>query len=229
MDSQRIYSLFQENGGIFSIPVDNFVEKLSQIKAFLFDWDGVFNTGQKSPQFPSTFLEADSMGLNMLRFGYWLSHQHTQAYCGIITGANNEGARKFAQREHLHEVFFSFSQKQYALRAFCKTHDLASSQVCYVFDDVNDIGIAGEVGLRIQIPRPGSLLFDNYIADNEYCDYRCRQTGGNFAVRESCELLLGMFGTFEEAITLRSSTHATYQLYWKDRQSIQTQFIDGKV
>ena len=228
MDTQFVYSLFQQNGGKFSLSLEDFIRRLHSIKAFVFDWDGVFNTGQKSSQFPSTFLEADSMGLNMLRFGYWLTHHHTQAYCAIITGANNEGARKFVEREHMHEVFFSFSNKEDAIHYFCTQYTLEKSEICYLFDDVNDIGIAKDVGLRIQIPRPGSLLFNSYVESHSCRDYLCAQSGGEFAVRESCELILGMYGIYDEAITLRSTFHESYLRYWKERQGIPTRYNDGK-
>lgn len=43
-------------------------QKFRTIKAFVFDWDGVFNNGQKNIDGHSTFSEVDSMGVNLIRF-----------------------------------------------------------------------------------------------------------------------------------------------------------------
>ena len=38
---------FENIGGTFITPADHLKEKLSKIKAYIFDWDGVFNNGSK--------------------------------------------------------------------------------------------------------------------------------------------------------------------------------------
>jgi len=70
MDNTEI--TFTELGGTFCRPFAEFQERLSKIKAYLFDWDGVFNDGVKTASGGSPFSEVDAMGTNMLRFGHWL-------------------------------------------------------------------------------------------------------------------------------------------------------------
>ena len=84
-------------------------DKLAHIKALLFDWDGIFNSGEKG-QIPSSFNEIDSMGINMLRFGYYLLHDENPV-TGLVTGERNETAVKWAEREHFHAVYLKVKHK----------------------------------------------------------------------------------------------------------------------
>jgi len=45
-----ISAIFTQLGGEFITPVSELAEKLSSVKAFIFDWDGVFNDGTKNEQ-----------------------------------------------------------------------------------------------------------------------------------------------------------------------------------
>jgi 3-deoxy-D-manno-octulosonate 8-phosphate phosphatase (KDO 8-P phosphatase) len=42
-----IENLFTSQGAKFAIPVSEFRNKLTKLKAFIFDWDGVFNDSVK--------------------------------------------------------------------------------------------------------------------------------------------------------------------------------------
>ncbi|MCA6414654.1 MAG: phosphatase, partial [Cytophagales bacterium] len=64
MEAAGIQSLFAEIGGRFCIPAVDIQRKLENIKAFVFDWDGVFNDGSKRDQTGSGFTEPDAMGTN---------------------------------------------------------------------------------------------------------------------------------------------------------------------
>jgi len=92
--------------------------KLSQVaknlEAFLFDWDGVFNSGSKSNNQSSGFSEVDSMGINMIRFAYWLKSGKIP-FTAIITGEQNPAAFELAQRERFQAVFFKIKHKPDAL------------------------------------------------------------------------------------------------------------------
>ena len=142
-----LINLFEELGGEFVSPPALLVEKWHKIKAFVFDWDGVFNTGIKGYKTTSHFTEADSMGVNMLRFSYWLTKGYTQPVTAIITGQKNESAKHFAEREHFNFVFLGCPDKQSAYSEFLKNTGLKNEEVMYVFDDVLDLTIANKCGL----------------------------------------------------------------------------------
>ncbi|MFM7428619.1 MAG: phosphatase, partial [Flammeovirgaceae bacterium] len=86
-----IQTLFEKAGSIFCTPAVSILQKLQSVKAFVFDWDGVFNDGTKHNQQGSGFTEPDAMGTNMLRFSYWLKNQQLPI-TAIITGEENEAA-----------------------------------------------------------------------------------------------------------------------------------------
>ena len=77
MNTNHTESIFEQIGGVFCTPADLLAEKLKTIKAFVFDWDGVFNNAVKNENKSSNFNEADSMGTNMLRFNHFI---HNRVY-----------------------------------------------------------------------------------------------------------------------------------------------------
>ena len=68
--------IFSEIGGTFLSNALDISAKLKTIKAFVFDWDGVFNNAVKNENKSSNFNEADSMGTNLLRFNYFLHNNN---------------------------------------------------------------------------------------------------------------------------------------------------------
>ena len=51
--------MFEKAGGIFCTPAVSILQKLQTVKAFVFDWDGVFNDGTKGglPNWPEVVAE----------------------------------------------------------------------------------------------------------------------------------------------------------------------------
>src|SRR5665213_1147281 len=137
----HVEQIFEDNGGVFLTAYPWFVTKVSRIKAFFFDWDGVFNTGAKVEGHTSGFTETDSMGLNMLRLSYWLTNQKIPCL-GVITGQDNSSAIQIAKRERFHSVYCGFLNKETAFKHLLKQNGLEPGQVAYVFDDILDVSIA---------------------------------------------------------------------------------------
>ena len=79
------------------------------IKAFIFDWDGVFNNGQKNANSSSNFNETDSMGTNLLRYSYFLTNG-VLPITAVISGEKNEAAFYFCERECFKFSFFKISK-----------------------------------------------------------------------------------------------------------------------
>jgi 3-deoxy-D-manno-octulosonate 8-phosphate phosphatase (KDO 8-P phosphatase) len=222
----HIEEIFVEAGGSFLNSYSSFVTRATRIKAILFDWDGVFNGGVKGEGIASHFTETDSMGLNMLRLGYWLSNKKIPLM-GIITGQNNKSAIQLAQREHFHTVYSGFLNKELAFKHFLKENDLEASQVAFVFDDVLDISVADLCGLRCYVKNNSSPLFDKFIFENQLADYITANKGSNYAVREVCELMIGVMGNYNETIKERIAYSETYQQYFSERNAIETSFYSA--
>ncbi len=205
--------------GELVIKPEKFKKKTERVKALIFDWDGIFNDGKKG-QIPSTFNEIDSMGVNMLRFGYYLIH-HSNPYTAIVTGEKNETAIKWAEREHFHDVFFRVKNKGDVLDAIIRNNSLEPEEIMFVFDDIHDLSLANQVGLRILVKNPGASLFAEYCKKMSYCDYITCNTGGNMAIREISELLLKTINRFEDTIKYRMDFHGRYYEYLETRNLVQ--------
>lgn len=195
-------------------------EKLKSIKAFVFDWDGVFNNGFKQGQNGSSFSEVDSMGTNLLRFSHFLKHQQTPL-CTIISGENNEAAQFFAKREHFDFAFYKIAHKIDALNFICKEKNISPSEVCYFFDDVLDLSIAKVCGLRIIIRKSATELFNRYCIENNLVDYITLNDGFNHGVREACEMLMTLNGNFNTVLDYRTQFNEFYQVYLANRNKAE--------
>lgn len=215
----HLIQLFTEIGGDFIIPEATLIEKLKHIKAFVFDWDGVFTDAGKDHELQSRFNEVDSMGTNLLRFSYYLSHKQLPV-TAIISGEKNNSAFTFVAREQFHNSYSKFANKQEAVKHFCKTHSLEPNQICFMFDDVLDLSLAEICGLRIFVQRRSNPLFNEYVVKHHLADYITSGSSGNFAVREACELLIGLRGNFEETVTERKNFSDMYATYLASRKAI---------
>ena len=207
-----IGNVYMQMGASFVISPEALRDKLKHIRAFVFDWDGVFNNGEKQARGSSNFSEVDSMGTNLLRFSHYLCHGQLPI-TAIISGERNETAFYFCERECFHYSFFKISNKAEALAYLCEKEGISPSQVAYVFDDVLDLPVAERCGLRILVNQQANPLFREYCVKHDLADYITAHPGGRFAVRETCELLIGLNDNFDAVITHRKNFDTAYTTY----------------
>ncbi len=199
-------------------------QKMAKIRAYIFDWDGVFNNGIKGLHKQSTFSEIDAMGINLLRFKHFVCNN--MPFISIITGANNLNAKSFAQRENFDSVYTNIKNKQTALTHFMQQYRLKKAEIAFFFDDVIDLSIAKQVGLRICIRhKNANNYFNDYIKKNNCVDYITTSYGGENAIRETTELLLHLSQKYEQILTHRIGYTPLYQQYLEKKYTIQTQFF----
>lgn len=218
-------TIFNSLGGEFTTPFDVIEKKLVSIKAFIFDWDGVFHSGTKNEKSESTFSEIDAMGSNILRFSYWLNNNKQMPVVGVISGGNNPTAIHFAQRQHYDFITTKAINKNQAIKHICEKYYIKPSEIAFAFDDILDISIAKICGLRFLVANNSTPLFKNYVIDNQLCDYITANTGGKNAVREITELIAGLNNNFNQAVTHRIDFSETYKQYWTERGNIKTEII----
>jgi len=223
----NIGQLYTSLGAEFVISQEQLHAKLKGIKAFVFDWDGVFNNGDKPARGSSHFSEVDSMGTNLLRFSHYLHHGELPL-TAIISGEKNETAFYFCERECFHYSFFKISNKAEALQFLCEKEKLQPAQVAYVFDDVLDLPIAELCGLRILVNQKANPQFKAYCKEKGLADYITAHAGGQFAVREATELLTGLNGNFNQVITHRKDFSSAYVEYIAQRREIKPEFYTLK-
>ena len=195
--------------------------KLRPIKAFIFDWDGVFNNGEKNIEGHSTFSEVDAMGINLLRFGYYLINK-TLPVTAVITGENNQLAFAYAKRENFDVVYSRALHKEKSLEHLCKQYNVTPAEVMFVFDDVLDFSVAKLSGLRMMIGRSANPMLLEYARKNRLVDYITYNDGGNNALREICEMVLVMTNNFTQVIDHRMKFSETYQTYLDLRRKKET-------
>jgi 3-deoxy-D-manno-octulosonate 8-phosphate phosphatase (KDO 8-P phosphatase) len=215
--------LFRAVGGEFWTPAAELREKILRIRGIIFDWDGVFHIGQKGKGQCGVFSEADSMGTNMIRYCYWRKY-HELPFMAIISGEKDETASTFAEREHFHVVYTGIADKKDALDHACAAAGIGPLQVACVFDDINDLSMVEHCGLKIQVRRAASPLFMEYTKQQGLCDYITGHPAQAHAVREFCELFLGLCGNYQEIIASRTAFDSNYQAYWKARNEIKTNY-----
>jgi 3-deoxy-D-manno-octulosonate 8-phosphate phosphatase (KDO 8-P phosphatase) len=228
MDSAAaIEKTFSDLGASFLLPAAELGARLRKVRAFVFDWDGVFNVGAKGDGLSSSFSEADSMGTNLLRYALWREHGELPV-CAIVTGADNPTARQFATREHFSAVYSGIANKAEALAKLCAAYKLESSQVACVFDDANDLPMAAHCGLRFLVRRAASPLLQDYARRHGLCDYVTAAVSGVYAVREVAELSIGLLGAYDDVLDSRIAWDDAYARYFSARQAAPTELVaDG--
>ncbi len=217
---------FSKLGGVFLTPIHVLAERLRSVRGFVADWDGVFNDGAKGDGAGSTYSEPDSMGTNLLRYALWRAHGHKLPVAALITGAANPAAREFALREHCHALYYGARDKTRAIEALCALQGVSSEQLICLFDDVNDLGMAFACGIRVLVRRSASPVLLDYVARQGLCDYITAHPPHLHAVREVCELFVGLLGSFEAVVASRVAWDADYASYFAARQAVSTEFID---
>ncbi len=217
VDFRQITDLFK---GTFHASPVAIQEKLFKIKAYIFDWDGIFNNGMKDDKGSSPFSEVDAMGTNLLRFSHFL-RKGANPSVAVVTGEKNNATFTFASREHFHAVYYSMKSKKESLQHLCAAHDIEAHEVAFFFDDVLDFSVAESCGLRIMINRACNPLLIDYAVRNNYVDYITAADGGNHGLREAAELLTGLSERYDDTITERMHFSEHYREYL-DQRNIPT-------
>lgn len=223
----NIKETFEKIGSQFILPIEKFPEKLSEIKAIIFDWDGVFHSGYKNESGSSSFSETDSMGINMLRFGLYLKHGKIP-FSSIITGENNLTALHWGEREHLNAIFLSVKDKAQLLPYLMETYNLNPSEILFVFDDILDLSLAKSCGLRFMVKKKANPFLIEYCIQNGLTDYVTACEGNEHALREISEVCLTILGVFNETVYERMRFSDKYKPYIEKRQTIQTNSFSFK-
>ncbi len=162
------------------------------------------------------------MGVNMLRYALWRRDRRLPIVA-IISGERDPAAVRFGARERFHAHYWAVRDKRDALRHLCEAHDLELRQVCWTFDDFNDLGLAERCGLRLLVRRRASPLFARHAIGRRLCDYVTAGDPSTHAVRETCEMLLGLMGAFDAVARSRARRDATFARYSAERRKIETE------
>ncbi len=157
----------------------NFKEGLINIKAFVFDIDGVLSLQTIS----LNSFGVPSRTVN-LRDGYALQLAVKKGYhVGIISGSSSKEYKKRLKLLGISDVYLNSRAKLDHFNAFVRKHNLTKSEVLFMGDDIPDFEVMKQAGVAV-CP---------YDADSEIkqvSSYISDKKGGEGCVRDVVEQVL---------------------------------------
>lgn len=160
-----------------------------KIRAIAMDVDGVLTDGGvwwgPNGEEWKRFHFADIMGLSLAR--------KSGLVIALMSGENSPLVDRMAAKFAIVDIYKECKDKAGAVRAFCERNKLRLDEICFIGDDVNDIPALDIVGLS-------ACPADARPSVRERCQIITKLTGGNGAVREVLDMLLGAVKTAAKTV-----------------------------
>jgi 3-deoxy-D-manno-octulosonate 8-phosphate phosphatase (KDO 8-P phosphatase) len=157
------------------------VRHMPKIKAIAMDVDGVLTDGGvwwgPNGEEWKRFHFADIMGLSLARKAGMI--------IALVSGEDSPLIDRLAHKLGITDVHKNCKDKASTVRAFSDRHQLKLNDICFIGDDINDLAALSIVGLS-------ACPADARPSVREACQIVTTITGGNGAVREVVDLLLGV-------------------------------------
>ena len=165
------------------------LEKLKKIKLLLLDVDGVLTDGRiiydSRGQDLKFFDVHDGLGVHLLK--------KSGIKTILITAKGSKAIKPRARDMGVEEIFENISPKSSILAKILKKYKLSADEVCFVGDDLVDLGLMKLVGFPIAV-------FNAAQDIKKAATYITIRHGGRGAVREIAELILKSQGKWDGAI-----------------------------
>jgi 3-deoxy-D-manno-octulosonate 8-phosphate phosphatase (KDO 8-P phosphatase) len=153
-------------------------EKLTKIKAFAFDVDGVF------ANYFFTNTEGDFLRFMNAKDGFAVKYAIDSGYyVAIITAGTSESVKKRFTYIGVTDIYLNAQDKADAFEDFYFKYNLSPEEVLYMGDDLPDYEVMTKCGLPC-CPSDASLEI------KEISDYISDKTGGNGCVRDVIEQVM---------------------------------------
>jgi len=154
-------------------------EKLSKIKVFLSDVDGVLTNGLihydgEEVGFNRSFHSQDGYGMKIL--------MQAGLKVGVISGGDSLSVKKRMDYLGLDFIYLGNEDKRGAYTEILEKTGVKDEEVLYIGDDLFDIPVLKRVGFSVTVPHAGVEL-------QEVCDYTTSRDGGMACVREVCDMV----------------------------------------
>lgn len=154
-------------------------QKARAIKLLLMDVDGVMTDGRlwigPEGEVFKCFHVRDGVGLKCL--------MARGIQVALVTGRKSATLDQRARELGISEVYQGVEEKRDLARALRRNKGLNKDQVCAVGDDLLDLGLFEEAGLKVAVA-------DAVKEVRERADIITKRRGGEGAVRELCEWML---------------------------------------
>lgn len=151
----------------------------SQVRAIALDVDGVLTDGSfwwgpNGEEF-KRFHFLDVMGIARSR--------RSGVVFALISGEDSPLVGRFAQKLGIEDVFTGCKDKAAALAAFAERRGFDLADVCFMGDDINDLGALERAGISAAPANAHAIVIDR-------CAIVTERSGGNGAVRELIDRLV---------------------------------------
>jgi 3-deoxy-D-manno-octulosonate 8-phosphate phosphatase (KDO 8-P phosphatase) len=165
----------------------NYLDKLKEIKCFVFDVDGVLTDGKiialSNGEQARTFLIKDGYAIERaLKAGYHIA---------IISGGNQEGVFKRLQFLNIEHIYLGVKDKVSVLKGICDQLTIEPNVILYMGDDWPDYEVMQLVGLPAC---PADAVSDVRAISNYISDIK----GGEGCVRDVIEKVMRVQGTWHK-------------------------------
>jgi 3-deoxy-D-manno-octulosonate 8-phosphate phosphatase (KDO 8-P phosphatase) len=153
-------------------------EKIKKVKLLVLDVDGILTDGQivldERGQEIKVFDVQDGFGVVLFqRAGYKVA---------ILSARSAEAVTRRAKDLKIEYIFQDASPKVEVYNKLLREVNLTDAEVCFMGDDLPDIGVLKKVGFSVSVP--------NGVSEVKNCvDYVTKKKGGHGAVREVVELI----------------------------------------
>lgn len=157
----------------------NFKEKISHVKAFVFDCDGVFTDGKILP-----LPEGEMLRTYNAKDGFAVALARKRGFpIALITGGTGSMIEHRFSMLGVEDIYMSCHDKLVKLHEFMTKHNLEKHEVLYMGDDIPDIDPMVAVGVATA---PSDAVYEVkgvscYISDKR---------GGDGCVRDVIEQVL---------------------------------------
>mgnify|MGYP006284768245 CR=1 FL=1 len=165
----------------------NFKKGLHQVKAFVFDVDGVFTDG-------TVYLhpEGELMRAVNIKDGYAVKYAVKQGYpVGIITGGNSMAVKERFKNLGITDIYLQSSDKMAAFEDFYFKYNLNPNDILYMGDDIPDLEVMSNAGFptcpadAVEEIKKISVYISDYL-------------GGKGCVRDVIEQVLKLQGKWQD-------------------------------
>ena len=165
------------------------LSKVKKIKLLMLDVDGVLTDGRivyDSQGRDAKFFDVhDGMGVYLLK--------KSGIPTVLITAKGSRAIRPRARDMQVGAVFANISPKTKALSKILNKYKVTPEEVCFVGDDLVDLGLMKKVGFAVAV-------FNACPEIKQAASYVTLRYGGRGAVREVAEMILKAQGRWQEVL-----------------------------
>lgn len=166
----------------------NYKSKLKNIKAFVFDFDGVMTDGSVW-----TFADMETVRAGNIKDGYAIQYAVKKGYVvTVISGATSQSIDNRMRSLGVDKIYTGAANKLTVFHRFLNDFNLAPEQVVYMGDDIPDYEVMKEAGVS-------ACPSDSAVEIKEIADYISSFAGGCGCVRDIIEQTLRLHGAWFHA------------------------------